>query len=236
MKRFLALAIALIVSLFVLCTGALAALESGDILGVWYLNSLVYNDTPIDPASIGMEITLVLNEDNTALAQVPEDEDQSGSWAIVDGQVVVSVGEGDEMALTLVAGDLVADMGDGTMIFGRERAEAEPFEITSIRIDVILSDFNGAWIAFLVETGGMMFPADAMGFEATLVFEDSKVTATAFGVEQPLEGDVSAGVLTATGVDALGETVTLSFNLHEDGTVSTAFDEDVTLYFQRAGE
>lgn len=230
MKKIVLLTTALVVTLAMLCAGALA-LEPGDVLGAWYLNGMEAEGFSVSPSALGMDITLVLNEDNTAAMQMPGQEDAAGTWAIADGQLVVTV-DGDGLALSLVDGDLVAEEDGMKMIFGKEKVDAEPVEASPARTDAALADFNGTWNAHLAVIEGMELPIDALGLEFGLVIEDGKATLSAFGVSDSMEGDVSGGVLT---VSADGET-TMTFTLHEDGTVSCVLEDAFTIIFQRAGE
>jgi len=77
-------------------------------------------------------------------------------------------------------------------------------------------------------------PAEALGYEVVLTFEDGKVTVAALGSTMQLEGDVSEGILTADGLNEDGEATSITFILHEDGTVSCSSLDVVTLYFQVA--
>jgi len=229
MKKILALSTALVLALSLLCAGALA-LEAADIVGTWYLNLLEGDGMSVNPAVLGMEMAITLNEDNTADMQMSGQEGTHGTWAIVDGQLIVTVDE-DGLAFALVDGDLVGEEGDMKMIFGREKAEAEG--ASPARTDAVLADFGGTWEAFLADYEGMKVPVEMFGLEVIVAFEGGKGTMTTFGVTVELVGDVAEGVLTVAGTDA-GEEVSLSFLLHEDGTLSSVFEEGVTLFFQRA--
>ena len=240
MKKTLALTTVVIITLSALCAGALAALEPSDVIGNWYLNSIMYGETPMSAATLGMEMTMELNEDNTAVMVMEMSgvsNSTSGTWVIAGEEVILTQAEGGgSQVLTLVNGSLSSEQDDGGMVFGRERIVEEPIVIAPVRTDAVLADFNGEWTAYLAESAGMMLPADVIGFEATLTIEDGKVTlaGSGFGESQQLEGDVSEGALTAVQVDAGGGTFSMSFNLHEDGTVSSVFLEAITLYFQKA--
>ena len=232
MKKTLVLATALVAIFSMLCVSALAALEPSEIIGQWYLNSIVMGDTPINPADFGMDMTMVLSEDNTVRMQMAGEEDQAGTWAIVDGQAVLSVGESDDdLIFTLADGILTAEQEDMMMVFGREKEETETIEIAPVRVDAALADFDGAWNAYLGDVDGIKLPVAAFGFDVSLAIDGGKVTVTAFGADQQLVGDVSAGVLTTTGEDSGDEPISMSFFLHEDGTLSCTFEETVTFYF-----
>ena len=235
MKKVLSVVTALLVALTMLSAGALATPEPGDVLGIWYLTSIVYGDTAMNPADFGMEITLELNEDGTAnMGTVGDDDVETGTWVIAGDQIIIST-DGEDIEFTLEDGNLIAEQDEGLMIFGRERPEFETYEIVPIRTDAALADFNGNWIAFLAanEEEGLKFPAAALGFDVSLAIEDGMVTVAAFGGSQLFEGNVSDGVLTAVEADTGGDGETMTFNLHEDGVVSANFMETITLYFEK---
>jgi len=232
-KKILALTTALFVALPMLFAGALADLQPDDIVGAWDLSSIKAEGVTLPAAEWGMEMTMVFNEDNTAIALMAgEEADEAGTWSIVDGKLYASANESD-MVFTPVDDTLVVEEDGMKMVFGREKAEAEAVEISPARTDAALSDFNGTWNAYLAGYEGMVFPIEAFGLEMAMVIEGGKATLTSSGESIEMEGDVSAGVLTITAGDADDEAFSFSFTLHEDGTVSCVLEESITLYFQK---
>jgi hypothetical protein len=97
-----------------------------DIVGAWYLNSIEMMGVAVHPSMFDMEITMDLAADNTALLHSSEDGDMPGTWAIQEGQVVISAEDGTDILLALIDGNLCGDMGGAGAVFGREKAEAKP--------------------------------------------------------------------------------------------------------------
>jgi len=219
--------------------GAPAALDAAGIVGSWYLNVLETEGVALDPATIGLDMVMVFNEDHTALPFVDgQPADQFGRWVIVDGKVHASADENeianeDGMVFTPVGGNLVVEENGMKMIFGREKAGAEPTGVPPVDTDAALADFNGTWSAYLMELEGTWVPLDSLDHSPTLVIEDGKVTLTLYEESLYLEGDVSEGVLTATAVD---DGSILSFSLQVDGIISFAMGPTTTLYFEKADE
>jgi len=122
-KKFLALSTALVLALSLLCVGALADPNPADIVGTWKLSALEMMGASFDPAAFGMEVAMVLNEDNTAVMKMEGEEDATATWAIVDGLVVITpddedLDEEEVMGLTFEDGVLFAEIEDeevGTM-------------------------------------------------------------------------------------------------------------------------
>lgn|GEM_PF-132405 len=203
------------------------------ITGTWYLNAMDVMGMSMNPASMGMEMAMTLNEDNTAFAEMAgEEEGPTGSWAIVDDQVVVTM-DGDDLALSLTDdGNLVAEQDEMKMTFGKEKAEVETIEASPARTDATLADFDGAWNAAFADMDGMKLPISALGLEFSATFDNGKATFTAFDSDAEMETAVSDGVLTATDVET-GTVVV--FTLHEDGAMSCSIaEEGMLLYFEKA--
>ena len=177
---------------------------------------------------------MTLGENNMAVIQMTGEEDATGTWALTDGLVVVSANETDRV-FALAGGNLSAEEDGMQMVFGREKAEAEVLIMTPVRIDAALADFDGTWHAFYAEYQGAQLPIEIFG-EASLIIENGTVNATIAGDNIRMAGDVQAGVLSAAGADENGDSVTVSLNLHEDGIMSCALDESITLFFRRTGE
>ena len=76
--------------------GACALAETVDLTGEWYLTELAMGDTSVDPSALGMNITITLNGDGTAVlvsTYGDEEETQEGTWAQTEAGVEVVTGE-----------------------------------------------------------------------------------------------------------------------------------------------
>jgi len=207
--------------------------EPDDIVGVWYLTEVVLAGSSMSPDQIGMQVTMTLADDSTAVLQISGEEDEIGVWVIADGLVVVTVNEDRVFALS--DGNLSAEQDGMKMVFGKEKTEGEAFVLAPVRTDSALADFNGVWSAFYADYLGMTIPIEAFGIEASLTINNGIVNANIGGSAQ-LNGDVVAGVLTVSGVDEGGTDVVMPLILHEDGIMSCVLDESLTLYFLLTGK
>jgi tetratricopeptide (TPR) repeat protein len=94
--------------------------EPGDIVGVWRLSSVEMGGVSYNASDIGVEVTMKLNADETAVLNSSVDDDMPGSWAIQDGRVTITSQDGTAVVLALIDGDLCGEMEDGsTMVFSK---------------------------------------------------------------------------------------------------------------------
>lgn len=242
MNKRISIILTLALALTLLCGGAQLAFASSEVAGTWYLNNMEMEGMSIAPASMGMEMTITLNEDNTALIQISGEEDETGTWTLEGDQVSITSGE-ETLSLTLSEGALTVEEDGMKMIFGQEKVEAEAFVAAPVRTGVALEDFDGVWSATTLDMMGMQMPVASMGMEMTLSIEGGKaqVTATSEGEDEQSEmtGSLADDVLTLSAPAAEGEDAeTMALKLHEDGTMSYSEEMDgedgsVTLYFQK---
>ena len=86
--------IALILALMLACTLLPAAAEvaADSVLGEWFVTEMTQGDMTIDPATMGMEISLMLNEDGT-MVMTMAGEGVEGTWEMADGKLLLTAGE-----------------------------------------------------------------------------------------------------------------------------------------------
>lgn len=215
-KKFTAILLSVLMLL------ALATAQTSDYTGVWYLISVESAGITINPADMGMEMVLTLNEDGTGIASATGEEDSVASWTL-EGDVLTVVAEEEPLAFMLTAeGQLVADADGNKMIFGREPAAPGFVAAAEVVVEDVAA-FDGTWTVTTVNAFGMVLPFAAMaqmGMEdASVVIENG--TITAFGVAQTgalVDGKL---VVEATETDPLGKSVSLL----EDGTLAMNYME-----------
>lgn len=234
MKKLVALLLALM-----LCLGVALA-ETADVAGVWYFNEMSDGEMTINPATLGMEMTMTLNEDGTAAANDSMGEVTEGTWA-VDGENVVITFDGDPMTFALVDGNLVGNQDETTMTFGKEKAEVETFVLGEAKTDAVMADYNGTWNATLVDMLGMQLPVAEMGMMMQITVADGKVSVMESEGEEPTAAEGTATV--ENGVLSImieGETVATPLQLHEGDVLAMVVDmgEGMTMsmYFERVVE
>ena len=166
MKKLLAVLLGMLLLLGV------AAAETADVTGTWYLNEISAEGVSVNPVSVGMDMSITINADGTALVTL-NGEDTDGSWAMEDGKVVVTM-EGDPQAFTPEDGKLVAEEAGAKMILEREKADLVVFTPGEAKADATMDDYNGTWNAFLVDMMGMQMTLEEMGLTMQVVVENGK--------------------------------------------------------------
>lgn len=118
------------------------AASAEDITGTWYLTEAVSEGLSIDPSTLGMEMTLVLNADGTgALAALGQE--MACTWTF-DGQAgTIDLGDDGTTAFTCDGTTLSIDVSGTVMNFSRTASEAftRPAEVYVQDI----AAFNGTW-------------------------------------------------------------------------------------------
>ena len=225
---------AILTVLVMLCCSAAFA-EATDVLGDWYLVELQGEGLSINPASMGMEITMTLNEDNTMTmvsAMGGEDaETQTGTWALTENGITMTQ-EDETTELTLVDGQLTMNMEGNGLVFAREPAEAEPLPapVAAESEDA----FFGTWKMSAINMMGMMLPVDALGGdESFLTVEAGKATITSGEETYEYATTFADGALTLTLEDE-----TQVAQLNDDGSLSIVAAEmeelSIITYFEKA--
>lgn len=129
-----------------------------DFTGTWYMTEMSAEGISISPADLGMEATLILNEDGSAtldlLGQVVE-----MTWAEENGTVTLSA-EGESLALAYDGASLSMEMDGTGMKFERTAVESftRPNEIAVTDI----SAFNGTWQATRFGLAGIYMDLDML--------------------------------------------------------------------------
>ena len=168
-----------------ICAVALA--ESADFLGTWYLNEINFGGSILAPSVLGMDMTLEINEDGTAvLTSVEGEEDalQNATWTLEGDVVTVTVlAEGDEeegetMTMTIQDGVLVAEEGGMGLNFGREKVEAEVYQPGAPVADAADADYAGQWQATYMDMNGNYIQAAMFAMELTVTVDESSMTLT----------------------------------------------------------
>ena len=232
MKKLLAVALALALLLA-------ACAEAADVAGTWYLNALVMNGATVSPAAFGVEMSITLKEDGTAIAATTNEAGSGeGTWSI-DGDEVTVVIDDQPLALALRDGELVADLVAQTMIFGREKAVAETFE-PAPPVAAEIEDFDGEWETFQVCISGTYYDTAVLDEAITASVKGGTVTMNGFLFsDTQFETALQDGTLVFRAEDA--ESVlfdALTLRMLEDGSLSLTLNtgaDDVVFILRRAG-
>lgn len=233
MKKIVAILLALM-----LCLGAALA-ETADIIGTWYLNEMVSQGVSVNPASLGIDMTMTLNEDKTATTVIGE-ETMVSYWQNNGEEYFTPFGDG-LLVFAPQDGNLVAEQDGVQMIFGREKEEVVTFVLGAVRTDATMADYNGTWNATLVDMMGIQMPVADIGMSMQIIVADGKVTVLEGTGEEMTTGE---GTATAEGgvLSMLieSDTVATPLQLHEGDVLARVSDLGdgltMSIYFEKVVE
>lgn len=215
--------------LLVLCLmGVMAsAVAEADLAGsTWYLVSLVQEGVAVNPAEMGLEISMTLNADGTS-SMVAYGEETTGSWN-AEGEVIsITDSDGNTQEFSPNEnGELVAEMGeDNRMVFSQTAPEASAQADAPVAVAAESEEeFFGTFNPVSVSVMGMAMPLEMIFGDALPVFtvESGKVT-TVSGEGDEAVTDVQPfafedGVLKLFAAEG-DETPVATVQLAEDGTI-----------------
>jgi len=234
MKKLTAIILTLALLIF-----PVALAESADFLGTWYLNEMTMGDNVLSPSALGMDMTLELNEDGTAVLASPTEEAarQEATWKL-EGDVVTVTVDGEDMTLSLQDGALKGEQGGMGMNFGREKVETETYQPAEARADATEADYAGNWQAAYMDMDGTYLPASMLGMDLTAVIEGTGMTLNGmYGFENnAYEAAFSDGALVHQGGDDEMYT-SITAQLLEDGALRMTFmsgDTPLVLFLEKA--
>ncbi len=235
MKKLIAVILTLALS-----TLAVAMAETTDYLGTWYLNEMTMGDASFAPAAMGMDLTMEIKEDGTAVLTAPSEEEaeQAATWTL-DGETLTVTVDGEDMTLALQEdGALKGEQGGMGMCFGREKVEAEVYEPAAVAEGATEADFAGAWKSTYVEMNGTYMQASLASMDLTAEFDGSTMTLDGMYVfdNVTLDFAFSNGALTHEGgEDEMYAGITAQ--LLQDGAMKLTFDtgdEPLVLIMEKA--
>ncbi|MBQ8506788.1 MAG: hypothetical protein IJ466_05105 [Clostridia bacterium] len=234
MKKLISAVLALMLVLSALC-GAMA--EVVDVTGEWFLTAIKMGEAAMDPAGLGMEITMTLNADGSASLNALGVE-TAGSWA-QEGEKYILTDEEGPMEFTLVNGALesAADESGFVMVFEKEKAEAAP--AAAVRTGVSVEDFNGSWDATETEMLGMRVPVEMAGVFMNLNIENGHVTLTTVQGEESRVQEGEGTLLDDALVVGDPNGSSMPLQLLDDGTmvlVQAADGLEIRMYFEKIVE
>ena len=213
---------ALLLSLMMLCACAMA--EAVDLTGNWHLNGMELTGVSINPADMGMQMSMLLNEDGTAVVSMGGQEDQEAVWTLEEDVLTVTVGEESERFTVVDGGMVYAEVENGPkMILGREEP-APGFVPAGAMAAEDLAAFDGEWTAYYANLYGIVVNAEGIA-QMGLTNVDVSIESGSilkFGEETAQAGALEDGILVVdSGIEddeenLMGTTVTLL----EDGTLA----------------
>ena len=225
--------VSLILAVMIACMMLPVLAEATDVVGDWYLTEVQMGEDAMPPSALGMEMTITLNKDGTALIVTSygeEAEEEADTWALADGVITFTAEEGEAQQFLMEDGLLKYDIGGTYMIFSQEAPEAAalPQVIAAESEDAFL----GEWTLTTIGAGGALLPAAVLGADGTLAVEAGKLTLVSG--EETIEGETA---LTEDGKLAIGDG-SMALELNDNGWISITqqFDEEtiMVMYFEKA--
>ena len=219
-------------------TNASAASQE-EVAGVWYLQEMGDDSGSFSMADMGMEVTLILEEDYSCFMQFPgEEEAEKCTYELSENGFVLHSGDEDVVFTLEEDGTLVTEEEGLAMIYTREKPEITDWEAVlgeTVTEDQELKNFAGDWRATIasavmgdtVQTSNV----DPSSLDAHLVIEEdgtAVLTMTDIFNEEPLtinlKGELKGHELILSNVDqdsmAYGfymDPNHLTLNLHDNG-------------------
>lgn len=175
MKKLYALLLVLALAA-TMCFGAMA--EAVNYVGVWTLTGLRSGEQVIDPAAIGMDMTIVINEDGTCTLSTTGETEQ-GVWEGTETGLVITDAAGTTQECISRDGALVITIEDLEMILTPAELSGETSDeaaYAQVCAGLTVADFAGNWTLEHVETTFGVYGADELGAGMTVAIEGENAT------------------------------------------------------------
>ncbi|MCL1854715.1 MAG: hypothetical protein FWF86_03185 [Clostridia bacterium] len=178
-----------------------SAIVPGNIAGAWRLILLESEGRSIDPVTVSLDMSMVLNEDDTATVRLSGQEaDKHGRWAIINEKIyLLADGNDNPMVFTPDNGNLVIEEDGMKLIFGKEEDQGAGAILGLGNLAGLLNaqrdraeqentptdpSFIGEWRLVTYDVDGISLTAEELELSFVLTFgDDGKV-------EIALDGDV----------------------------------------------
>lgn len=171
MKKLTALLLALVLAML-MCTGALA--EETNYAATWALTGMTVDGVAVDPAQLGMDMTIELAEDGICTITLTGTS-QECTWAAVEGGIIITEASGAERTLAASAEELTLVMEGAELHFTPAAPEPEYLTILS---GLSVADFNGSWVMSHVQTPYETYSAAQLGVSMYTLLADGAATIT----------------------------------------------------------
>lgn len=231
MKKLFSILLTLVLALSAM---SFAAAEAADIAGTWYLNQAEAEGIALDPAMLGLDMTLILNADGSCVLSMMGDSEQT-SWAVSGSQI--TIGSGAETITALLEGEnLVIVQDEVKLIFGKEKTQTETYVPGAVRTDATAEDFKGTWSVWMCDMMGMQVPVASLGMGMTIIIDGDTVTIIE---NEGDETDTEYGTVIYENGKAIVDANTddeIALHMLEDGSLAIIEEEDgmtVSLYFEK---
>lgn len=235
MKKLISLMLVL-----ALCLMGGAFAEALDVTGVWYLNVIESDGMQLDPAMVGMEMTITLNADGSAAVENMGEADPRFTWEMDGETVVITDNAGVAMPAVMDEdGNMVIleeELGM-TMILGREKTAIETYVPAPVEEEPALADFEGTWNAALIDMMGIQVSMEAleMKLQIEIAGTNALVTSNESGEEMSYNAPVHLEGDTLT-VESMSEQMPMELQLQQDGKVVCTEENEgmiISIFFEK---
>ena len=200
--------------------------------GLWYLNTVEQDGVTLSAADLGMDFTLLLNDDGTAV--MTSDEEENGSWRVEGEGIVIALPDTDDVALTEADGLLTAAQDDIAMTFGRAPAEPGYTPGDTIEADAV-DAFDGTWRCTRAEVYGMSMPIEMFADSMQDFFGMDSLDMEIRGGDVRMISDAIERFSFADGALFTDSDPARTLTLLDDGMIACAISGG-TLYFEKTSD
>ena len=248
MKKTLAMILAAVMVLLTVPAGA--ETTAGSLTGIWYAVEISAEGITMNPADMGLNITMTVNEDGTLVIGQDEEDSTAGTWTATENGMTVAY-EDQSGEVRVEDGKLLMDADGAVYTFAREAAEG--FTAPARAAAASEEAFLGTYQLTYLEMMGQFLPVKALGMDSRLTVEAGKIILETISPKMDEDGNLTDEMETETVEYATSfedgllkytdETDVKSYSaLKEDGTVVMSQEEDpeadfsltVNMFFSRA--
>lgn len=235
--------VSLILVLCLACMLIPAMAESAAVTGEWYVKTIKMGEQEMDVASLGMSITMTLNEDGTAIMVTSGQEPATANWTLDGDQLTIaSEDQVTNMTGTVAEDTITLEQNGQFMVLTREAPAA--IEVAPVKAAASADEFYGNYVLALMEMEGSIIDLRAMGVTTGINISEGNLE-----IVPSSEEDVYSLVIAMLGLTPAGfedgalkltsatnpDEVTATAELLEDGmiriaTMNTSTAEALVIY------
>ena len=142
------------------------AMADEDLTGDWYLKTMSSEGKEYDAAAVGYSMVVTLNTDGTASAAEPDGSTETGTWAVDNGTITLTIGDDPAVSGPVADGAFTLDTGSMSMTFTRDAVEA--ITVAEVVAAESADVFNGEWACAYIESDGMIADPSGLGEEVQM--------------------------------------------------------------------
>lgn len=210
-------------------TAVEAAVPNADeLIGAWTLAGASSSGIELTPEELGMEMSVVLNDDFTAVISVvtadSSEEDTGSSWGLTATGATLTDSTGDSLSMYLEDGLLVLDDNAGTLIY------LAPADASAVAAPAEAEKYLGLWVTAGVLESGVEKTAEEFGSNLTVEFLADYTLNMNASSQGESEDDVGTWALTETGVALTDSSGTVIYAQMENGRLALDFGDNNMIY------